>query len=356
MPPKKSEKKRARRSRTAAAAAAPVVVVERSRRPRVPRETRERSLPSDLYSRALMCPFTDGVGMKYPDLSCRASATCWSLATAAVSTDATGASAFAFNPSDANLFTVAGTTASGVVNWGSASPPLNLSALTGSSSQYRCVSAGMLFIPSTSVTNATGLFTITQTTQLPTGAVAVANYANQANAVFVPISDTWQAFWKPLDFESVNYKPWGTAANTSSPDNNITYTIAGAPASTSIGRLVFLVNWEVIVDNGAGSILSPTPAICSMPMLQHSANHLGSMSFITNMSYMTGAGPSGDVASSTGDTVGGAATAGGWATRSLIGSSIVSMAGAAVAAHTWHMSRRARHLLSSMSNLRRYDD
>lgn len=362
MPPKRTPARPKAAARTtgsrrqrsaAAAAAAPTTVVVNAR----PRRAAPRPKPPSRYAHALVAPFVDGVGMKYPDLSCRASATSWTLTSTAVVTDSSGNAAFCLSPSEALQFTTNGTISGGNVTWGTSVGPQNVTALAGSSSQYRCVSAGMMFIPSVSVTNGTGLFTVTQVTTPPAtaGVVPIVNYSNASSAVFIPITDTWQAFWKPLDFESVNYKLWAAAPAAASPENNITYLVQGAPASTTIGRLVWIVNWEVLVDNGSSSVLVPTPALCDLPQLQYAANTTGSLQFVTHVAYMTGAGP-GDAESGSahGDSVGGAATAGSWATSSLLGAAATAAIGVGSAMHVYHMSRRARHAISDFGSRRLY--
>jgi len=260
----------------------------------VPQRTLRSSNRGD-YLHALCDPFMYGTGKKVPDLQTGTSATVRSFAYLPATTSSFGSFAFTFDPANVgNIYQTGTLAAAGVISaWSAGTAAPNYASMVGITS-YRLSSAGIMFVPATSLTGSSGTMFVGATPSV--ASVAVFNNVDVIhaipNALTAPITRAWEGFWTPRDFGSFSYYPFPASGTKSSTavENQFVVAVSGAPATAVIGYFAIVMNYEVTIISESSSILSVSESPSDFPQMEYAANALSNGQVFRDLGFEGGIG------------------------------------------------------------------
>lgn len=252
------------------------------------------------YYQALIDPFRFGVGAKIPDLQTGLSATFKSYLYLPVTILTNGYAATMFDPVNFAAWrrTATAVAAGGAITWGANTPAPNwVSMSTAITPSIRLVNAGIMYMPSVSLTASAGYVTMALTPQTAANVSNVGNISTITNAVSFPASRACSAHWTPRDFSSFEYWPFPVVsgvANNVGVDNMIYFAVAGstATAGTVVGVIILVANYEVVVADESQTILTSTESPSDFPQMEFAANKLSDGQWTRDLGFEGGIGDS----------------------------------------------------------------
>jgi len=267
--------------------------------PKKSRNASKRQSSAGRFCSALMDPFHVH-DVKIPDMVCNPSNLCYQYAAYDVTSDAAGKIASIFTPhtivknlADYYWYNV-GTIAGATITWSTTASVASPSSTTLQSLCYqkRLVSAGMMFIPQASLTAAAGIIAVAHVPMsnasfTPLTDASLINSGNTTCAF--PAVDSWSAFLKPADYSSFEYADMNSIS-ASRGENYLVVYGSGLPASTVVGRMLLVANYEVLPYTSANGILPALPSFSSVRELEIAANTLSSAAFISAAAFMSSPG------------------------------------------------------------------
>lgn len=265
---------------------------------RAPPRSLTPSQPS-YFAAALLDPFSRS-NAKVPDMNTQSSATVRAIFWTPCLTTANGWFAWAFDPVNPGAWfynSLVANDANGTITWSAPIAAANYAAMTAASSLRRLVSAGLCFIPTLSGSVAAGTvnyglsgLTPTNGATNPTGTVNA--LSNMMNVYRASPTNSVKEIWGPVDYDSFTYYSYPAAGTADVPagDNRLYISGNGLPNSTTIGWVLFVANYEVIVTNESASILSSSPSPSDLSALQFAANQVTAGGNISGATYYGGGG------------------------------------------------------------------
>lgn len=260
----------------------------------VPQRTLRSSSRGD-YLHALCDPFMYGTGKKVPDLQTGTSATVRSFAYLPATSSSFGTFAFTFDPANVgNIYQTGTLAASGVISaWSAGTAAPNYASMVGITS-YRLASAGIMFVPATSLTGSSGTMFVGATPSV----ASIATFNNVdvihaiPNALTCPITRAWEGFWTPRDFGSFSYYPFPASGVKSSTavENQFIVAVSGAPPTATIGYFAIVMNYEVTIISESSSILSVSESPSDFPQMEYAANALSNGQVFRDLGFEGGIG------------------------------------------------------------------
>ena len=289
---------RATRARPAANVSNVVVVAPNPSRRPARRRTRGSAVRSNPYLRTLLNPFH--FTGKIPDLVTEPSCEIYQFTSVPVVLDANGCRAYTFDPcvlavyagsslQSKGWFTTSGPTTgasapflndwAGLANHSVSINAPGITPLISTFSGCRLVSAAVMYLPSLALSSqvpivAAGLIpsgtaSAWQATWLPNTAMVSQGYG----AAIYAGNTSIQVNYRPVDAQTQVYTP---PATTTSSDNAIAMQFTGGAASSTVGTIYLVANYEAIPGPYVGGFIAPSPSPAKAAWMEQAMNVLAS--------------------------------------------------------------------------------
>lgn len=196
---------------------------------------------------AISNPFcSSAAGEKLPDMDTTKSLTFCSRNLITVTTDSSGRAAVACSMNPTNAYSIAATftgATTSVASWGSWQYNRFYAMANASWGRWRVVSAGSRFVCTAAWTAATGTMTINETNWFTTSIlvdIAGVDLGIRGNAHAIRDAN-YASIMRPMGTNSYDYQDGTSTATT---HTSMIYGFNGAPASTTLGYIELVVNYE----------------------------------------------------------------------------------------------------------------